>query len=79
MVSSHHSWLQILGRLRAFVSRHGLVAVVVGAAALAGCGQKGPLFLPAPPKVSNAAALPSGDPGAPAAGVIPAPPASAAR
>ncbi|WP_371132493.1 lipoprotein [Polaromonas sp.] len=79
MVSSHHSRLQILGRLRAFVSRHGLVAIVVGAAALAGCGQKGPLFLPAPPKAPNAAAAPAANPGTPAAVVIPAPPASAAR
>jgi len=79
MVSSHHSWLQILGRLRAFVSRHGLVAVVVGAAALAGCGQKGPLFLPPPPKSPTAAATTAVNPGAAATAVVPAAPASAAR
>ncbi|WP_431095132.1 LPS translocon maturation chaperone LptM [Polaromonas aquatica] len=69
MVSS----AQILGRIRLSASRYGLAAVVVGAALLAGCGQKGALFLPVPPKV----------PPAPTAttppSVTPALPASAAR
>ncbi|MFC5521288.1 LPS translocon maturation chaperone LptM [Polaromonas jejuensis] len=69
--------LQILGRLRPVALRHGLVAVVVGAAALAGCGQKGPLFLPVPPKVP--AALATTTPAAPPAVAAPAPPASAPR
>ncbi|MGH8806126.1 MAG: LPS translocon maturation chaperone LptM [Polaromonas sp.] len=73
------SLLQILGRLHAFVFRHGLAAVVVGAAALAGCGQKGPLFLPVPPKVPAAPAASTVNPGAPAAAVAPASTASAAR
>ena len=29
----------------------GLLAALLGAAALSACGQKGPLFLPVPPKV----------------------------
>ncbi|WP_341907410.1 lipoprotein [Polaromonas sp. YR568] len=61
---------QILGLLRLQTRRHGLAAFVVGALALAGCGQKGPLFLPTPPKAPAAASLP-----APSA----APAASAAR
>jgi len=65
------SLLQILGGVHAFVFRHGLVAVVVGTAVLAGCGQKGPLFLPVPPKLPAAAA--------PAAVPAPAAPASASR
>ena len=44
--------LRILGRLHALRRRHGLAALVIGAAVLAGCGQKGPLFLPVPPKVT---------------------------
>ena len=46
--------LRILGRLQASRRRRGLTALVVGAAALAGCGQKGPLFLSVPPKVTPA-------------------------
>jgi len=46
MVFSH----RILGRLARVISRHGLVALVAGAATLSGCGQKGPLFLPVPPQ-----------------------------
>ncbi|MDO8458400.1 MAG: lipoprotein [Burkholderiaceae bacterium] len=49
--------IQILGRLHALTRWHGLVALVAGAATLAGCGQKGPLFLPVPPVVPAAAAL----------------------
>ncbi|WP_092129238.1 lipoprotein [Polaromonas sp. YR568] len=80
MVSS----AQILGRVRNPASRHGLAAVVVGAALLAGCGQKGPLYLPLPPKVpgvtTSAPAAPSTTlPEAPPAAVTPALPASAAR
>ena len=45
---------RILGRLRASQRQHGLAALVIGAAVLAGCGQKGPLFLPVPPKVTPA-------------------------
>jgi predicted small lipoprotein YifL len=73
MVSS----AQILGRVRNPAFRHGLAAIVVGAALLAGCGQKGPLYLPVPPKVP-AAATPT-TPAAPPAVVAPALPASAAR
>ena len=29
----------------------GLLAILLGAATLCGCGQKGPLFLPVPPRV----------------------------
>ncbi|MBK5207559.1 MAG: lipoprotein [Polaromonas sp.] len=65
---------QILGRLHAFVRSHGLAAVVVGAAALAGCGQKGPLLLPVPPKMPPAP-LTTSTTAVPA----PAAPASAAR
>ncbi|UUZ69351.1 lipoprotein [Polaromonas sp. P1(28)-13] len=75
MVSLH----QILGRVRVLVFRHGLVAVVVGAAALAGCGQKGPLFLPVVPKVPPAPVAATLNSDAPPAVVAPAPPASAAR
>ncbi|WP_092003347.1 lipoprotein [Polaromonas sp. OV174] len=50
--------VQILGRLRIFLAKHGLVALVLGTAALAGCGQKGPLFLPQPPKLA-APAIPA--------------------
>ena len=68
--------VRILGRLQAVALRHGLAAVVVGAAALAGCGQKGPLFLPVPPKVLPA---PLSASPAPPAVLTPAAPASAAR
>ncbi|MHB1199805.1 MAG: LPS translocon maturation chaperone LptM [Polaromonas sp.] len=68
--------VQILGRLQAVVSRHGLAAAVVGAAALAGCGQKGPLFLPVPP---TAPVISTGQPGATPAVIAPAPAASASR
>jgi predicted small lipoprotein YifL len=80
MVSS----AQILGRDRNPAFRHGLVAVVVGATLLAGCGQKGPLYHPMPPKIpgvtSSAPPAPSTTlPEAPPAAVAPALPASAAR
>ncbi|WP_457279738.1 LPS translocon maturation chaperone LptM [Polaromonas sp. P5_D5] len=68
MVSS----AQILGRIRASASRYGLAAIVVGVALLAGCGQKGALYLPVPPKVPATATT------APPA-AAPATPASAAR
>jgi predicted small lipoprotein YifL len=72
--------VQILGRLRAVVARHGLAALVLGAAALAGCGQKGPLFLPVPPKAPPASLISTNPPGAtPAAAATPAAPASASR
>ena len=51
--------LRILGRLAAVVSRLGFVALVAGTAALSGCGQKGPLFLPVPPKALPAVTLPN--------------------
>ncbi|NMM08232.1 lipoprotein [Polaromonas sp.] len=74
MVSSH----RILGRVHAASLRQGLVAAVMSAAALAGCGQKGPLFLPVPP------VLPAPTTTAPISAPIPAPsspvpPASAAK
>ncbi len=31
-----------------------MLALLLGTAALSGCGQKGPLFLPVPPKVAPA-------------------------
>ncbi|MBT9476926.1 lipoprotein [Polaromonas sp.] len=70
--------IQILGRLHALTRRHGLVVLVAGAATLAGCGQKGPLFLPVPPVVPAAAtatATPVTTPANPAP--TPASPASA--
>jgi len=78
MVSS----AQILGRRRNPALRHGLAAIVAGTALLAGCGQKGPLYLPVPPKVPAAArpAQPASTlPEAPATATTPALPASAAR
>ncbi|MFS2033593.1 LPS translocon maturation chaperone LptM [Polaromonas sp. CT11-55] len=84
MVSS----AQILGRRRNPALRYGLAAIVAGAALLAGCGQKGPLYLPVPPKVPGVtartapAATPRSTtlPAAPEdAAVVPALPASAAR
>ncbi|HEX5286810.1 MAG TPA: lipoprotein [Polaromonas sp.] len=66
--------VQILGRLQAAVFRYGLAAVVVGAAALAGCGQKGPLFLPVPP-----IAPPATPTAAPPAAAAPAAAASTPR
>jgi predicted small lipoprotein YifL len=81
MVSS----VQILGRTRNPGFRHGLAAIVAAAALLAGCGQKGALYLPVPPKVP-AAALPTSSPTSstlpeapPAAVAAPVLPASAAR
>ncbi|HAL39663.1 MAG TPA: hypothetical protein DCP03_16780 [Polaromonas sp.] len=71
--------VQILGRLHAFALRHGLVAVVVGAAALAGCGQKGPLFLPVPPKVPPASIPTHVNPATAPAVAVPASPASASK
>ncbi len=71
--------VQILGRLYAAVSRHGLAAVVLGAAALAGCGQTGPLFLPVPPKVPPAPPVSTGLPAVSPAVAAPAPAASASR
>ncbi|MGA8785149.1 MAG: lipoprotein [Polaromonas sp.] len=70
--------LQILGRLHAVIRKHGLVAVVVGAAALAGCGQKGPLFFPVPPKAQPLATVP-GLADVPSAVMVPRAPASAAQ
>ncbi|MGV8803890.1 MAG: LPS translocon maturation chaperone LptM [Polaromonas sp.] len=46
--------VQILGRLRAASAHHGLAALLLCTAALSGCGQKGPLFLPVPPKAPSA-------------------------
>jgi len=75
MVSS----AQILGRRRNPALRHGLVAIVAGAALLAGCGQKGPLYLPVPPKVPAAARPAQPATTLPEAPTAPALPASAAR
>ncbi|WP_411877437.1 LPS translocon maturation chaperone LptM [Polaromonas sp. YR568] len=55
MVSS----AQILGRVRNPALRYGLAAIVAGTALLAGCGQKGPLYFPVPPRIPGAPALPS--------------------
>lgn len=59
--------------------RHGFAAIVAGtlagSAALSGCGQKGPLVLPVPPKALAAAAAANPAQLAEPAGV----PASAAR
>ncbi|WP_309678526.1 LPS translocon maturation chaperone LptM [Polaromonas sp.] len=74
MVSLH----QILGRIRACSPRHGLVTATLGAAALAACGQKGPLFLPVPPQLPVSAPATAPAPVA-AAPTSPASPASAAR
>ena len=71
--------LQILGRLRASVGSHGLVAFVVGVAALTGCGQKGPLFLPLPPKLAATSLLQPSGPVANAAVITPGQAASAAQ
>ncbi|MDQ3058103.1 MAG: lipoprotein [Pseudomonadota bacterium] len=49
--------------------RHGLFAALLGAAALAGCGQKGPLFLPVPPQVPVNATPAAPAPAAAASGV----------
>ncbi|MES2912099.1 MAG: lipoprotein [Pseudomonadota bacterium] len=40
---------QILGSAQSTSSRHGLVLAALALCALAGCGQKGPLFLPTIP------------------------------
>jgi len=66
---------QILGRLRAGVQSHGCVAVLAGAMMLAGCGQKGPLFLPLPPIASPVTAKTNS--GVIPKAVTPASPASA--
>jgi predicted small lipoprotein YifL len=68
MVSS----IQILGRLSARIRRHGFVALLLGTATLAGCGQKGPLFLPVLPVVPATATPTTINPAA-----VPASPASA--
>jgi|GEM_PF-886891 len=81
MVSS----AQILGRRRNPALRYGLAAIVAGTALLAGCGQKGPLYLPVPPKVPGVVSPPPAQtsttlPETPAAATAtPALPASAAR
>ena len=72
--------LRILGRLCAPRGWRPLLAAFVGAIALSGCGQKGPLFLPSPPGVQPAVvAFPPSltDESFPA--TLPALPASAAR
>jgi len=70
MVFSH----RILGRLAALASKHGFAVVFTSAAALSGCGQKGPLFLPVVPQAPPLKMSPN---------LLPAPavsaPASAAR
>jgi predicted small lipoprotein YifL len=79
MVSS----AQILGRVRNPAFRQGLAAIVASAALLAGCGQKGALYLPVPPKVPALPTLTAPPattlPAAPEAVTVPALPASAAR
>ncbi|MEO7886160.1 MAG: lipoprotein [Polaromonas sp.] len=57
---------QILGRIPPSGSRYSLAAIVVGMALLAGCGQKGALYLPVPPKVPATATTPAAAPVAPA-------------
>jgi predicted small lipoprotein YifL len=47
---------RILGGLAAERMRHGFWASVTAAAMLTGCGQKGPLFLPAPRQAQKAVA-----------------------
>ncbi|WP_412103183.1 LPS translocon maturation chaperone LptM [Polaromonas sp. SM01] len=67
MFARFHIRAQILGCRRVLSWGHGLctlILAVAGAASLSACGQKGPLFLPPPPKVI------------PTAGVTPATPAS---
>ncbi|MES2189301.1 MAG: lipoprotein [Pseudomonadota bacterium] len=65
---------QILGLKQSTSSRHGLALTVLALSALAGCGQKGPLFLPPgqTPSVTNIS-LPQ------SAVVAPLSPASAAQ
>ncbi|MBW8720419.1 MAG: lipoprotein [Polaromonas sp.] len=80
MVSS----VQILGRVRNPALRYGLAAIVVGVSLLAGCGQKGPLYLPVPPKIPGVAAPAPSTPAttlpeAPPAATAPVLPASSAR
>jgi len=67
MFARFHIRSQILGRAGDLFAGHGLYTLALalaGAACLGGCGQKGPLFFPPPPKA------------VPAAGVTPATPAS---
>ncbi|MFC6282629.1 MULTISPECIES: LPS translocon maturation chaperone LptM [Polaromonas] len=64
---------QILGRQPSASWRHGLAFAVLGLSGLAGCGQKGPLFLPPPVKPVPAVSAPQ------PAVVAPALPASASR
>ncbi|CAN7578770.1 LPS translocon maturation chaperone LptM [Polaromonas sp. LjRoot131] len=71
MVSS----VQILGRARNPGFRHGLAAIVAASALLAGCGQKGALYLPVPPKVPGA--LPTAPAPAETSTTLPAPPPAA--
>ncbi|MES2509671.1 MAG: lipoprotein [Pseudomonadota bacterium] len=47
---------QILGLVQSTSSRHGLATVVIALSALAGCGQKGPLYYGVPPVVQAAPA-----------------------
>jgi len=49
--------LQILGVPTAVSSTHGLAALVVASALMAGCGQKGPLFIATPPTIAPASSF----------------------
>jgi predicted small lipoprotein YifL len=64
--------IQILGRLHDRIRRYGFVSLLAGAAMLAGCGQKGPLFLPVLPVVPATATPTSINPA-----TVPTSPASA--
>jgi predicted small lipoprotein YifL len=61
--------IRILGRLFVMRMRHGFLPAVLGAAALAACGQKGPLFIPVPPQAPVASVPAATPPAAPASAV----------
>jgi len=71
--------LRILGRLAPLVRRPAPALLLAGAALLAGCGQKGPLFLPVPPRALPPVATTPGAIQTPTVPTAPASAASAAR